>query len=804
MARALLSDFRYAVRGLSRRPGSALSCVLVLAVGIGAVTAMFSAVYAVVLRPLPFEDPGRLVWAWGTTTNITSNTLSAVDYYDYKEQNDVFSSLAAHLVWRPPAVITGGDEPERVLTTRVSANLFPTLGVTPFLGRGFLDTEEVAGGPHVVVLSYGYWQRRLGADPDVVGTHLTVDGTSYEVVGVMPRGYEYPEDVELYLPMQRGREGFESGRGNRNFNVIGRLADGVTLEQAQSQMSVLAEGLARAYPDADESWGVRLEPLQERFVGELRTAMTLLMGAVVLVLLVACANASSLLLARVAARRGELAVRMALGASRPALLRQLFAETLLITLLGAGVGLALAVMAIDLLHGLGGAALPRLGTVGLDPTVLGVAALATVGSALLVGATSALRSTRLDPVEHLKEGGRTTDAARTLRLRHALVVGQVALSLVLLVGSGLLIRSLARLQGVPPGFEPDGLLTMEVQLPAHYETAEAREAFFATALERIRGLPGVRGASAADRIPPSGAGPWNEIWPKDRPPANPAAAPGATRRVVMEEYFQTLGVPLLAGRTFRPGDRDGSATVTVVSRALARKMFPGEPVVGRVLILPWTKEGIPLEIVGVVGDVCARGLDDERGPVFYLPYRQLQSLSQRLVIRGDGDAARLTPAVRSVIHELEKDAPISNVETMADRLRESTSRRRFQTALLGAFAAAALLLAAIGLYGVLACSVGERTREIGVRMAMGAAGTDVVREVVARGARITAGGIAVGLVGGVVASRMLRSLLYGVGPSDPTTYAGVSLLLAVVALVACLVPALRAARVDPIVALRHE
>jgi putative ABC transport system permease protein len=383
-------------------------------------------------------------------------------------------------------------------------------------------------------------------------------------------------------------------------------------------------------------------------------------------------------------------------------------------------------------------------------------------------------------------------------------VGQVALCLVLLVGSGLLIRSLARLQQVSPGFESNGVLTMQVQLPAHYETAEAREGFFAGALERIRAIPGVRDASAADFIPPSGGGPWNYVWPQNRPPASQAEKVGATRRIVMDGYFRTLGVPTLAGRTFEPGDRDGAATVVVVSQALADKFFPGEEALGRVLILPWTEEGIPLEIVGVVGDICGMGLDAERGPVFYLPYRQYQGLSLRLVIRGHGDVARLTPAVRDVIRELEKDAPISQIGTLDARLWESMSNRRFQTLLLGSFAAVALLLASIGLFGVLAYSVSERTREIGIRMAMGAVAADVMRDVVTRGSLIAGSGIAIGLLGGVAAARLLRGLLYAVAPSDPMTYAGVSVLLALVTLAACVVPALRAARVDPIVALRHE
>jgi putative ABC transport system permease protein len=763
---------------------------------------MFCALHAVVLRPLPFEEPDRLVWAWSTTEGVIANSVSAVDYYDYQEQNDVFESLAAHLVWRPGRTMTGEGEPERVMTTRVSGNLFSTLGVAPLHGRSFRPQEEVAGGPHVMVLSHGYWQRRFAGDPTVVGTGLTVDGTSYEVVGVMPRGFAYPEDVELWFPMRRGGR-HETSRGNRNFFVIGRLADGVSLGQAQTQMSLIAGRLAEAYPDANQSWGMRLVPLHERFVGDLRTAMTLLMGAVFLVLLVACANASSLLLARVTSRRNELAIRMSLGASRGIVIRQLLTESLVITLLGAATGVGLALAGVRLLQTLGAAGLPRLETIGIDGHVLAFAALITALSGLLFGVAPALRSTRLDPVTHLKEGGRTTDAAHSLHIRNLLVVGQVALSLVLLIGSGLLIQSLTRLQRVDPGFDPDGVLTMEVQLPAHYESAEAREGFFAGALERIRALPGVQDAAAADGFPPSG-GPWNYVWPRDRPPTNRAETPRATRRIAMDGYFRTLGVPVLAGRTFLPTDRDGAPTVVVVSRTLAERFFPGQEALGKVLNLPWTDEGIPLEIVGVVEDVCDYGLGAERRPIFYLPYRQYPGSTLRLAIRGSGEVASLTPAVRKAIWELEKDAPISDVGTLEASLFDSTSERRFQTGLLGGFAAMALLLASIGLYGVLAHFVGERTREIGIRMALGAAAPDVMKDVVRRGVTIAGSGIVLGLLGGLASARLLGSLLYATPPSDPPTYAAVSTLLAVVALAACLIPALRAARVDPIVALRHE
>jgi len=802
MLDALISDLRFATRGLARRPGFALSCVLILATGIGSVTVMFSAFEAVVLRPLPFAEPERLVWVWGTTEGVSANSMSAMDYYDYAEQSDVFTSLAAHLVWRPGRVITGKGEPERVVTTTVSANLFATLGVAPLYGRGFTAAEEVEGGPDVVMLSYRFWRRRLGAEPGVVGSRLSIDGTAYEVVGVMPADFAYPENVELWFPMRRGGRA-ETGRGNRNFFLIGRLAQGVDLDEAQARMSMVASRLADSYPDANRSWGVRLVPLHERFVGSQRTAMGLLMGAVFLVLLVACANASSLMLARNAARRHELAIRMSLGASRGAVVRELLAESFVLSLLGAGAGVALALVGVRVLRSLGEAGPPRLETLAIDSTVLGFAALAALLACVLLGLVPALRSTRLDPGPHLHSGGRTTGDASSQRLRDGLVVGQLALSLVLLAGSGLLIRSLARVQNVDPGFDPHGVLTLRLQLPAHYASTQARESLLATTLEHIRALPGVSAAGAVDDMPPSG-GPWNYVWPQRHPPLDQAHTPRAMRRIATDGYLESLRVPLLAGRSFGPGDRDGAPPVTVVSRTLAERLFPDEQALGQVLMLPWTAEGIPLEIVGIVEDVCDYGLDAERRPVFYLPYRQYPGNSIRLAVRGGGKPGTLLPAVRQAVWAREKDVAISNVATFDSLLMESTSGRRFQTLLLVAFASTGVLLASMGLYAVLACFVGERTREIGIRMAMGAVASDVIRQIVGRGVLMAGGGIALGLLGGLASSRLLQGLLYDTASWDPATYVSVSALLGLVAVLASAIPALRAARVDPVTALRQD
>jgi predicted permease len=802
MLRTIVSDLRFAILSILRHSGFAMICVLIVAIGIGALTTMYSTLNAVVLQPLPYESPERLVWAWSVTEDDSDNSTSAEDYFDYREQCDAFSSLAAHFVFNPRSVFTGQGEPERVAVTIVSANFFETLAVEPMYGRSFAAGEEVLGGPEVVVLSHAFWQRRFGGDPGaVVGSPIGIDGTSYEVIGIMPEGFRYPQGVELWFPMQRGG-GAETGRGNNNFFVIGRLADGISIETAQAQVDGVAARIAAEYPQTKEGWGMRLEPLHQRFFGDIRPVMMMMMGAILLVLLIVCANLSSLYLAKVMSRQNELAIRQSLGASPMGVARQLVFESLILALLGAGAGIGLAALSTQFLRTL--SILPRMQSIGISGPVLLVTIVAAIVTGLLIGVVPALHGARVQLGASLKEGSRSsTSGGRGMKMRSVLVVAQVALSLMLLIGSGLLIRSMLQLYQVDPGLKAEGVLTVDLELPgARYSSPETREAVLNDLLQRLRALPDVVDAGAADGLPPFG-GPYNRVRPVDQPPETVSPANDATRRIVTDDYFKTLGIPLLAGRELTAGDRLGTPPVTVVSQALANGLYPKGDALGSILILPWG-DGIPMEIVGIAGDVRDFGLDSDPMQVFYLPMRQYPGTSMRLVVRASDEPTALVPSIRSTVRELEPDAPLSRISTMDAWFARSTADRRFFTTLLAIFAGIAMVLAATGLYGVMAYLVAERTREIGIRMALGAAPIRVLLRVLSSGALLAGTGLLIGLVAAPALAQVLRGILFATAPTDPVTYLGVSGFLVVVVLVACLLPAMRAVRIDPTIALRSE
>lgn len=794
---ALVRDARFAARMLRRSPGFAATVMLISAIGIGGVAVMFSVLWGVALRPLPFGDPDRLVWAEATTAAGRPNSLSAMDYFDYRDQCSAFESLAARSVWQPGRVVTGKAEPERVPSSKVSRNLFHTLGISPLLGRSFSAAEEVAGGPNVVVVSHAFWQRKLSARPDIVSTPLFIDGAVYQVVGVMPIHFDYPAGAELWFPMQRGGDE-ESGRGNNNFLMIGRLAEGATLARARSQMAVVAARISAAFPEEKGGWSVRLTPLDEQFFGPVRPAMFILMGATALVLLIVCANLSSLLLARVMSRRGELAVRLSLGASSMAVTRQLLIESLVLVAGGAVLGVGLASFGIRAVKALGPADLPRLESIGLDAHVIWVAIAATLLTALLAGVAPAFQGTRLDLLSNLREGGRTTQGRGHLHSRRLLVAAQLALSLVLMVVTGLLLRSMMRLQQVDPGLKAEGLLTADLQIPGP-DTDRQGQRYF-DVLERIRALPGVVSAAGADQLPFFG-GPWNGVHRADRPPRTSSDFLPATRRIVTEGFFETMGIPIV-GRAFGPSDRRGSPPVTVVSRSLAQQLFPNENPVGRILVLPWVR----LEIVGVAGDVHDFGLATDFRPAFYLTFRQIPGApeSMRFVVRSQGRPAALVSSVRQAIHETEKDAPLYRVGTMAKWVSDSTARQRFSSFLLGAFAGVATLLAAVGLFGLMSYVVAQRRHEIGIRLALGAPPGSVRNLIVRQGVALALAGTVVGIPCALVAARMLGTQLYAVSPTDNLTFAVASLVLIATALAASLLPALRATRINYVEALKAE
>ena len=796
-------DLRDAFRTLVRQPGFSAVVIVTLGLGIGAVTVMFAALWGVVLRPLPFPEPERLVWVEAITDTGDPNSLSALDYYDYREGSDAFDSTAAQLVWQPGVVISGGSEPERATSSIVSGSLFETLGVRPARGRSFAPEEEVAGGPDVVVISHGFWQRRFGGDVGALGTSIQVDGVPSEIVGVMPEGFEYPADLDLWLPMQRDAP-VASGRGNNNFFMIGRLADGVTVDQARAQLEVVAARISGAFPNVKGGWGVSVLPLQAKLFGDLRPLMLTLMTATALLLLLTIANVASLFLARTLARQREFAVRLSIGASPRQIARHVLTQSLALSALGAVVGIGLAHLGLDALKAFGPRNLPRLASLELDGHVLLFTILATVLAGLALGLAPALRSGRVEPTSTLQEGGHTTGERNRLTMRTALVSIQVALSFVLLVAFALFTQSSWQLQRVEPGFDPEGLLTVDVQLPEAPPAGTAPGGPLGEMVDRIRALPGVVAAAGADQLPALG-GRYNGVHRGDRTPQTTSDYVPAVRRIVTEDFLQTMGIRLLAGRDFEPADAPGSRPVTVVSRLLADRLYPGEDPLERIVVLPWG-EGIRLTIVGVADDVRDRGLAEEQWPAFYLSFRQLPftPTEMRLAIRTAAEPTALVPSIRAAVRDVDRNAPLFRVGTMKGWLDQTMARSRFAVVSLLVFAAVALLLSATGLYGVTASYVALSRRNIGIRVALGAEPRQAVGRVLTRAGLMAGGGLVVGLAASLALARVIQDVLFQVEPMEPLVYVAVSLVLALVVLAASAVPAWRAATVDPVEALRCE
>jgi len=800
----LVADVRYALRSFRKQPGFTAVAVLVMAIGIGAVTVMFSTLEAVVLRPLPYAEPDRLAWVWSLTPANQQNTVSAVDYFDYRDGLDPFESLAAYYALRANAVLTGDGEPERAPSTLVSHNFFATLAVQPALGRFFVPAEEEAGAPDVAVISHALWQRRFGARPDVVGRPITIDGRAYEVVGVAPPAFAFPQGIELWTPMRHDLQPVR-GRTNRNFRMFGRLAAGVTIEQAQTQATVVASRIAAAYPAEDEGWGVQVQPLHEVFFGSYRPAMLALFGAVTLLLVIACANVSSLVLARAVSRRHEIGVRLSLGASRGRIAGQLLVEGVALACLGGALGLLCSLLGIEALKAFAPPTLPRVADIGLNRSVVGVALAASVVSGLLVSLVPSVRSGAVSLADVLRPGARATEERAGLRLRGALVVAQVALSAALLVGAGLLARSLVRLYQVDPGFQPEALVISAVQLPADRYDTEAKRAAFVTELrERLTALPDVVDVTGAELLPFTLSGRWNTVWRSDRPPQSPEERMAGQRQIVTRGYFQTLGIPLVRGRNFEPADRVDAPPVTIINQALAAQFWPGEDAMGKVLVLPWG-DGLPMEVVGIAADIRQRGPDDTPRPTFYLSYEQFPVMADvQLAIRARGESVAIADSVRDAFRRMDPTLALARFDTMGSLFAERVALPRFRAWLLSLFSVMAFVLAVTGLYGVLAYFVSQRTHELGIRMALGADARSLTRLVVRRGMLLAGLGIALGLPAGLAGARLVQSLLFETAPLDPAILAGVAGALALAALAACIVPALRATRVDPLAALRAE
>lgn len=795
-------DLRYGVRMLAKNPGFTAVAVLTLALGIGANTAIFSVVDAVLFRPLPYDQSDRLVQVW--PVNVKRGFEGGVpfpNYFDWRDQNHVFEEMAAYADIFFNA--TGENEPQRILGAGVSSSLFPLLGAKVMIGRTLLPEDDRPEASLVILVSHRLWQQRFGADPQLVGKTLTLDGKSYTVVGIMPPTFHFPEDeeIDLWAPATLLYAGIVSNRNAGSLNVIARLKRGVTLKQAQVEMETISRRLEQQYPDANAGWSVRLIPFQEMLVGKIQRSLLVLLGAVAFVLLIACANVTNLLLARATARQKELAIRTALGASRRRLVRQFLTESVLLGLCGGIGGLMLALWGVDLLVAMLPDSLPRVHEIGIDRPVLGFTLGISILTGLIFGLVPAMHGSKSAPNESLKEGSRTTAGhAGRNRIRSLLVIAEVALSLMLLVGAGLLIKSFWRLQQVKPGFNPENVLSVSLTLPDYkYSAEKSRQlAFYRQVMQRLERLPGVRSVGMSTILPLGGSRSRSGFTIEGRPLSSPR--PLADDREISPHYFQTLGIPLLRGRVFTDGDREGTSPVVIINETMAQRFWPDEDPIGQHIAM----ERVKYEIVGIVGDVKHMSLAVASSPELYLPYPQMPGLWVNFVIRTAANPTSLAEAVRSAIRAIDKDQPISRVATLEQLRSRSVSQPRFNTLLLGVFAAVALVLAAVGLYGVMAYSVTQRTHEIGVRMALGAQTTDVLKLVVRQGMWLTCVGLGIGLVGAFASTRVLSTLMYGVNTTDPTTFVSVSLLLVGVALLACYLPARRATRVDPMGALRYE
>jgi putative ABC transport system permease protein len=804
----MLQDLRYSVRVLARTPAFSVVAVLALALGIGANTAMFSVVNALLIRPLAYRDADLLVKInnWEGKANNES-AVSPPGFADYRDQSHSFENVSAIYLGHNSALnFSEQGEPERFEAGRVSANFFATLGVEPLLGRGFLPEEDQPGRNRVVVLSYGLWVRRFGADRELVGRDIRLNGQGYTVAGVMPRSFRW-ENHDLWTPLALAPENFAPDqRGSEYLAVIARLKPDVSLEQAQADMNTLASVIKQNHPDfypAEESWGVRVSSLQHEVVGSIRPALLILLGAVGFVLLIACANVANLLIARAAARRTEIAIRSALGAGRLDIIRQLLTESLVLALLSGGLGLLLAVWSLDLLIKLSGTNIPRAQEIGIDGRVLGFTLLVSLLTAILFGLLPAIQSSKADLQAVLKEGGRSSTGGKN-RVRAVLVVADVALSLVLSIGAGLLIRSFERIQGISPGFQPRGVLTMKLSLPSFkYREPNQVTAFYEQTLEKVKAIPGVESASAISDLPLSGSVHSGSFNIENRPSAPGRDEPHADLRSVTPEYFETLKIPLLKGRYFTDQDTREGRPVAIIDESLARLYFPDEDPIGkRVEFQP----GKPIwrDIVGVVGSVKHKGLDVDFKEKLYYPHAQVSPPTMFLAIRVANDPMSVAAAVRDAVREVDGDQPVYKIMTMEQLVGDSLTQRRLSVVLLGSFAVVALILAAVGLYGVISYSVAQRTHEIGLRMALGAPQNDIFRMVVGQGMLLTLIGTGLGLAGAFALTRVMANLLFGITATDPATFALVPIVLAGVALGACVVPARRAMRVDPMVALRYE
>jgi putative ABC transport system permease protein len=808
----LWQDLRFGARMLWKSRGFTFVAVLALALGIGANTAIFSVVNTVLLRPLPFVQPEQLVALWGEAKGEGAEQRNVASYPDFKDLRDQTQSLAyAAAYGRNGATLTDDNEPELISGAVASADLFPLLGVQPALGRVFTREEDQPDGARVIVLGHGLWQRRFGSDPKIIGKQLQVSGRSTTVVGVMPAGFKFPTDAERFdywmpLASDPGAVSRLNDRGSHFLRMVARLKPGVTLEGAQAELATVAGRLEQQYPATNLGLGVRVVSLHEDLVGRVRPALLVLLGAVGFVLLIACANVANLLLARAATRAREMAIRTALGASRWRVLRQLLTESILLSLVGGAFGLLLALWGIDLLVGVSPSDLPRAKEISLDASVFGFTMLVSLLTGILFGLAPALQALKTNLNDSLKEGSRgSTEGLRSNRVRSLLIISEVALSLVLLVGAGLLIKSFLRLQEVDPGFQSENVLTVNLALPRiKYSESERQKNFFREALARIKTLPGVQTVGAVNILPLSGNDRRDSYTIAGQPKPIPGQEPVAGARVISPDYFSALGIPLRRGRAFTERDVETAPLVLIVNESFARRNFSGAEALGQRIVID-DDENKEREIVGIVGDVRHDGPEAPAEQEYYLPYLQTPDRMMTFVARTSlNDPAALGVALRESLKAMDKDLYVPAVRTMDELRAGSVAQRRFSTLLLGVFAGVALLLAVVGIYGVMAYSVTRRTHEIGLRIALGAQAADVLKLVVGQGMFLALLGVIVGLSASFALTRVMANLLYEVSATDPVIFAGIALLLTAIAFIACYLPARRATKVDPMIALRYE
>ena len=803
----ILQDIRYSVRRLSKNAGFTAVAVLALALGIGANTAIFSVVNSILLNPLAYKDPQQLVTITHSYASLSAASVSPPGFADYRDKTQSFESVAA--LFDYDYNLTEMGEPEQLRGHRVSPSFFTALGVAPLLGNTFVAEHDQPGHHRVVVLSHKLWQRRFDADPDIVGKFVKLNGQNYEVLAVMPASFEWGKD-ELWSPLAFAPTNFApNNRGNEMLDVIARLKPGVSIGQAQAEMDTIADSIRVAnpgiYPE-EANWRVGVKSLTEEVVGDIRPVLIILLIAVGFVLLIACANVANLLLARATARQKEIAIRQALGARRSRLIRQLLTESMLLALMSGAAGLLLALWGVDLIVRLNESNIPRASEVGIDGRVMVFTLVVSMLTAILFGLIPALQTSKIDLQGALKEGGRGSTAGNPL-VRRVLVVVEVALALVLLVGAGLMIKSFIRLQNVDPGFDPKNVLTAEVSLPAFkYRERVQISSFFQQVIEQIKNSPGVESVGAITGLPLTGSGWSGSFNIEGRTVAPGQAEPHSALRAITPGYFEAMKIPLIDGRYFGERDVEGANRVVIIDQTLAEHYFPGENPIGKRVEFGMSGPNGPnwREIVGIVGRVRHKRLDAEFKDHIYFPQAQVPQSIMSLVVRTANDPESATSAVRGAVASVDKDQPIHRVMTMEQVRSDSVSSKRLSMLLLAIFAAVALILAAVGIYGVMSYTVTERTHEIGIRMALGAKAADVLRLVVGQGMALALAGVAIGVGAALLLTRFMQSLLFGVTATDSATFVLISLLLAGVALLACYLPARRATRVDPMVALRYE